>query len=562
MWDGRWPGAFAHELAPLRAKAGASLRIDEDALEQGRLIVEFDWPLDGRLIALRAIYPDTYPRLRPTVCLRGDPAAFPKRHCSPSDGSLCLLGRDSRQWRQQWTLCDLLDHQLADALGDTGAQDPQGEPAEFWWNGHGLPNSYCLIDSAWTLGSAVRGELRLRYSHHLGVNDLPEFKALVSEVRDENGKTRATWSAPVPSAIQAGSREATVPWIFVDEFLLPTAVEAQIDELLKRFETNASVQKLSSEMSVQWFAVAYKTELQQGANGLGWLFLTAYGRRQAFQQNKSKRLAIVRTYRAGEGDVGVRATSFQLLRDKKAAVFGLGALGAPVALELARNGCGLLRLIDHDVVEPGNSIRWPLGASAWGAAKSISLPSFTQQEYPWANVEHWSHNIGVEGGDDALLKQVLEGVDIVVDATASYGVCTILSDYCRERGIPLIALYASPPVAGGVVARFSPGSGCPTCLEFAHHNGSIPRAPGFGDETGLQQPPGCAERTFTGASFDLTELSLEAVRLLVETFNDPSASSVSIVHTLSLVADGRRSPPSWHVDRLAKAQGCSCSTPP
>jgi hypothetical protein len=535
---------------------GESLRVDGDALAAGQLIVEFDWPLEGRRVELRAIYPDTFPRLRPTVQLRGDPSTFPKRHCSPDEGNLCLLGRDSRQWRQQWTLADLLESQLADALNDSGHEDPQGEPAEVWWNGHALSNSFCLIDSAWNIGAATKGELRLRYNYYHGQSDRPEFKALVAELRDDGGQTLAQWSEPVPGVVQSASKETTVPWIYIDEVLLPTAVQSQLDDLLGRFKLSSSPPKVSPVLNAQWFAVLYKTELQHGQVGLGWLFLVAYGRRQDFQQKKKTPVAIVRTFRAGASDIGARAPSFQGLRDKKAAVFGLGAIGAPVALELARNGCALLRLVDHDLIEPGNSIRWPLGASAWGVPKGVSLKAFIETEYPWTRVEQESHHIGVQAGDDMLMQKVLAGIDIAVDATTSYGVTTALSDYCAERGVPLVCLYASPPLTGGVVARYAPGSGCPTCLEFAHHDGSVPRAPGFDDESGMLQPPGCAERTFTGASFDLQELSLEAVRLVVQTLGAPATDSV--VHTLSLAADGQRTSPSWRVDRLPKFEKCAC----
>jgi hypothetical protein len=113
---------------------GDSLQVDEVALDKGVLILEFDWPLDGRSIPLRAIYPDSFPRLRPIVKLRGDTSTFPPRHCSPIDGNLCLLGRDSRQWRQKWTLRNLLESQLQSALTGGGEEDQQGEPAEYWWN--------------------------------------------------------------------------------------------------------------------------------------------------------------------------------------------------------------------------------------------------------------------------------------------------------------------------------------------------------------------------------------------------------------------------------------------
>jgi hypothetical protein len=119
--------------------------------------LSFEWPLDDKLIPLQAIYPDSYPFLRPHIYVT-NPAFFPKRHYSPIDGNLCLLGRDSRQWSSSWTVPELLRNQLRGAFENAADEDPQGEPAEVWWNNFGRPGSYCLIDSSWSLLSAKSGE--------------------------------------------------------------------------------------------------------------------------------------------------------------------------------------------------------------------------------------------------------------------------------------------------------------------------------------------------------------------------------------------------------------------
>jgi hypothetical protein len=531
--------------------------------------LEFDWPLDGRSIPLRAIYPDSFPRLRPIVKLRGDPSTFPPRHCSPIDGNLCLLGRDSRQWRQKWTLRDLLELQLQSALTGGGEEDQQGEPAEYWWNHCGRRGSYCLVDSSWTLGDAMSGTLHMRYRLNAADN-VPEVQAVITEIRDAADRVIGSWSGAVPAGLEAG-KEITIPWIFIDETILPDGKPQGIINLMGRFATPPRVLELSPSQPARWFAVLYKMEVGFQVDGMGWLFPFLYGPRRVFRPAKpGKReqgphITFLPTYRAGEADLSTRVPAVRILRDRKVAVVGVGAVGAPLAVELARNGCRKLHLLDHDVVEPGNSIRWPLGGSAWGRGKAESLSAFIRREYPWTEVKEHTHAIGgfvddrPEAGDDSVFKSILSDVDLVVDGTASYGISTILSDLCRAQGIPLVCLYASPPVEGGTVARFTPESGCPTCLEFAYHAGSIERPPGFDEERGLQQPPGCAERTFTGSSYDLQELSLQAVRLVVETLGNPDECHESIVQSLSFLVNGRRSPPAWRVDPLPKAEGCSCA---
>jgi hypothetical protein len=263
--------------------------------------------------------------------------------------------------------------------------------------------------------------------------------------------------------------------------------------------------------------------------------------------------------------MGARVPAVKSLRDKTIAVFGLGALGAPLAIELARNGCARLHLIDHDIIEPGNSIRWPLGASAWGRHKTAALAEFIASEYPGTEPVPHDHQIGFfddagrAHGDAKLFAGALEGADLVVDAAASHGVTGILGDECRDLGLPMITLFASPNLEGGLVARFAPNGGCPTCLEKAWKAKEIDKPRGLGVETGLHQPPGCAERTFTGASYDLQELTLQAMRMIVRTVTDQAAAAESCVFTLRLADDDSPVPPQWESNALSRNAACTCS---
>src|SRR3546814_19686943 len=85
-------------------------------------------------------------------------------------------------------------------------------------------------------------------------------------------------------------------------------------------------------------------------------------------------------------DLQVRVPSARALRDKKVLLIGCGAIGSFVACELARAGVGGLDLLDKDVLEPGNSVRWPLGRSHWGLSKVVALKHHLSQEYPWTTV--------------------------------------------------------------------------------------------------------------------------------------------------------------------------------
>lgn len=255
------------------------------------------------------------------------------------------------------------------------------------------------------------------------------------------------------------------------------------------------------------------------------------------------------------------------LREKTVAIIGLGAIGAPIALDLARNGCRKLIILDYDVVEPGNSIRWPLGASAWGKYKATALKEHIEREFPWTSVEPVLHYIGgtpaivnqkLLPGDADVLSGIITDADIVIDATASSGATRLLSRLCQNAKKVMVSAYATSSLKSGVVAVYHPEGGCPNCCEFAYQDGTLHRPLGSADTDGLQQPPGCGELTFTGASFDLQELSLAATKIAVDVLRYPEHHTKSSIHTLALHDGHKPIPPNWTIADLPTRQDCGC----
>ncbi|WOH63856.1 ThiF family adenylyltransferase [Bradyrhizobium sp. BWA-3-5] len=577
-WDRRFPGRFQWEMDAF-AEAEVTPQVDQKALAHGRLELSFEWPLSDKRIPLRALYPDGYPHLRPLIYIT-DSGFFPKRHHSPIDGNLCLLGRDSRQWLSSWTVPELLRLQLQSALENGRDEDPQGEPAEVWWNAGSLPDSYCLIDSDWSLLQAkAPGRLRLAYVARLGKKSgdrgHPVFCAVVKSVFDADGNEVAAWNGPLPSALRGGDvREMEIPWERWDKELIPTPLmrdqSIQWGELVKgRAKPAFGFNFDSSSKRGHLLAFLYPTETQFRREGESWLFIMAWGKRDAFYPGKKSasqvETTIIRTLRAGRDDLNYRAPTISHLAARSVALVGTGAIGAPLAIELARNGIRELRLMDFDVVEPGNTIRWSLGSSAWGRLKAQALADFIAREYPATKVSFVSHCLGTFApqtgvGDLSALDETLAGVDLIVDATASFGTTSLIHDQARSRSLPLVVLYASPSVAGGVVSLFTPGVGCPVCLEWAWQDepNVITAPPGMFDEAELIQPPGCAERTFSGTFFDLQELSLQAMRVVAGFFASKRLPSSSFVYTLAFQSENGIRVPNWRENVLPPHPQCSC----
>lgn len=472
------------------------------------------------------------------------------------------------------TLAKLLEKQLANALNGTGVEDPQGEPMEFWWNAIApefpgyVDGSYMLIDTDWKVGDQTEGTLRVSYSLQKMDNKI-RFQGAVEEIKAKDGSVLAARTYPLPYGLELKKVTGTFPWRRVGRFAPPPR-EGWRDRKVQdqiAFDSRAIT---SGSPAISMSVTVQSTELSHGIDGDTWLFPLRYGPTKSFrpvkqgQRGTSPSMIIVPTLRAGATDIGARAPSVRMLKDKVIAIFGLGAIGAPVAIELARNGCSHLTVIDHDIVEPGNSIRWALGATAWGMRKTAAVKQHVESEYPGVEVEAIDHTVGIanthgNGGDHSVLPPIFGKADIVIDATASSGISRLLADHCKGAGKPMISLFGTLSLKGGVVAAYQPKSGCPTCREFAYAKGLIEKAPGSGETSGLNQPAGCAELTFTGASFDLQELSLEAVRLTVDILSQPDDFKESLVHTLTLHDGVKRVPPSWRVDGLPPMKECGAT---
>lgn len=136
------------------------------------------------------------------------------------------------------------------------------------------------------------------------------------------------------------------------------------------------------------------------------------------------------------------------LRKAHVLVVGAGGLGATVLPALAGAGVGRIRILDPDHVEETNLHRQTLyrmadigQPKAACAARELSLLN------PEVRAEAQIGRL-----DPKTANLALEGVNLVVDAADSFAATLILSDHCRDRGLPLIS--ASVLARAGYVGGF------------------------------------------------------------------------------------------------------------
>jgi len=280
-------------------------------------------------------------------------------------------------------------------------------------------------------------------------------------------------------------------------------------------------------------------------------------------------LFFVRAARAGREDLTSRIPELSQLCKKTVTVVGLGCLGAPSVLEFARCGVGEIRIIDFDIVETGTIVRWPFGLTAVGEYKTDVISDFIKINYPYTKIVPFPHRIGgernpEERSDLEVLESALDNTDLVFDATAEIGVQHLLSDLAAERSISYIGISATAGNWGGMLFRIRPlvTKGCWVCLMHHLNDRSIPTP--AADPSGLFQPVGCADPTFTGSGFDASIISLSGVRLSMSTLTDQQENGypsfdwdVAIVNLRD--EQGKATVPTWKTFSLQIHPSCPCS---
>ena len=551
-WDA-YPGRLEAEIESLRAD-GIDVKLDDECFARGFVRLHLVLP-DGLWLTrvLYADFPDSFSAIRPEVYA---PDLTLPKHQHPINKNLCLLERATVNWQPSWTLAKLLREQLpqlARSLQLTTREDlasvevEQGEPiTEF------LPyeeNSILLVDGAFPAPSGNWGVIAVNV-----LSQSPDtFRGYVSAIADDEGNE--LWSGRLGTG--SGSEIIGV-WVRLTS-ALPELDPAKLFETLRQQFPN--LRRTPSEGGVQLVAVLFPEEQDHLRQGLGWaILLRRHGSLK--RGGQPARTSFIRADRAAVQDLASRFPQFGLLQQCSAAVFGLGCMGAPSALEFARAGMRSLRLLDHDRVEAGTVVRWPFGIAAAGLRKAQVLFDVMRRDYPWVNVEAFGTRIGIANQippEREVIERMTSGVHIIYDATAEVGIQQVLSEVAREKQTPYICLSATPGGWGGIVARFNhrSGSGCWWCFQAALDN-EIPLP--ASDPSGSVQPAGCNRVTYVGANFDLMEVSLQGVRLAVATLAASRGAALDYAWDVAVVNlrddEGNLIAPRWSVLTLARNPTC------
>jgi molybdopterin/thiamine biosynthesis adenylyltransferase len=590
-WFEARPHDLKKEIKALNAM-GVGFTIDPAAQQLGIIQIELTidnankaFNLSGitEPLKLTAIFPDNYPFFRPEVYAQN--LSLP-RHQNPFGKNLCLLPRSTAAWDVDLTLVAYLQSQLPKVIEKGNIIDPaliaadpdeQAEPLSEYvadpWNP-------IIFDGSWTNKAEVaeQGILFLGKAR-IGIPDkagLPTRMAVLETVTPEKEIVGV-----LPFALKSIFPHRFDGILLQLEKFSPTGnALTDFDQIIKDAEEEGIFGIKRKPLPLKNGAVLngivglnFPEEAAGHAdNGMGWLFIVSLSVERTRYQGKKlikfneRHAYYAKASRAGDDDLQIRVPRLLGLKNRCVALVGLGAIGAPAALELARNQVGELKVMDFDVVEPGPTVRWPLGMESFGQLKTEVIKNFIETQYPKTIVTPFDYKIGSvvtaaerAGGklsEQQVLDEFFNGISLLLDASAELGVSHFLSYEAKKRNIPYVCIYATEGAWGGLMMRVVPGKteGCWMCLQYAKRDYPDDFIPVM-DGEGKVQAAGCGDITFTGASFDLQNVTLAGVRMAVSVLcSDEENGYPDLgwdVGVLKLMEPGTGpTPPQWEVSPL------------
>ncbi len=563
-WWQQFPGRLEYEVEELK-RIGAVVQRNERLFQEGRVELVVQVVLGGEELKLNVRFPDLYPYFRFEIIAADLELSH---HQNPFLKNLCLINSPTENWRTTDTVASFIRERLPLVLQTgrsdskeeaAGLEEHQAEPITTFYRYQ--KDSIVFVDSSWTLDPSIRrGQLIL------GVDPRgsPILRGAVHEIQRGQGTVVARAN---PAILRLHALTIPGRWIRTTEPVREDRIGHFLDILYSHDDRLREPKwRAVGDSELDVIGVIFPEETRWRGGQDGWVFVVRVRRdRKGFRPGRYWDGYLARPGWAGRQDMFARVPELGTLSQKCVAVIGAGCIGAPSVLEFARAGVGKLHVIDGDFVEPGTVVRWPFGLAAAGKSKVEVLKDFVRSHYPYTEMTCWNHRLGDAIGDQESDLTVVEGflahADLVYDASAEIGVNRFMSDMARERKIPFITISTTPGVWGGRVTRIIPShtEGCWLCLQRATMEDVIP-APPF-DARELVQPTGCSTPTFTGASFDATEVSLAGVRTAVSTLcagDDKTYPGFEWdVAVLSLRdSSGRPMPPTWNTYRLSKHPAC------
>lgn len=502
LWFEEYPQRLEYELQALR-DAGFVYSIDEAQKAEGRVVLTVSYPFNGVEHPLTVLFPDFYPHLPFQILGKSLP---PGKHICPTSGNLCLMQNLQTKWSANDTLASILTTnvpQIIDAHLNPDNADEAQEGTQRSGQYFYAFNSVILtqdwdIPIEHTFGRLLIGMARP------WAKDKPIYGAVL-EVQDMNGNILASLDRRI-----AIRYPVKLPGRWVRLNKPPNFPE--LNPMSDLVEVAPALGHIKLEGGVEITGVIFPEEAGYQEIVENWIF-TSRTKQKEKNGAACYPLELIRSDCLDRENMMARVATLNPLLKKKVLIVGLGAIGSIIAYQLARAGVEQISLLDHDIVQVGNIPRWLLGITEVGKFKAQAVADFLYASYPFGKFTWTAHKLG--GIDDKrILDEVLAGTHLVVDATAEWGVNSLLATMCRSMNISYVWASGTQGSRGGVVGRVVPErtDGCWKCFQYKMYENTI--IPPVSDNQPDIQPKGCFHPTFRGTGFDLDNIAVAATRLI------------------------------------------------
>ena len=138
----------------------------------------------------------------------------------------------------------------------------------------------------------------------------------------------------------------------------------------------------------------------------------------------------------------------EILKGCRAVLFGAGALGGHVAVTLAESGLGSLKIVDGELLSPGNVVRHVAGHDKVGSLKVHAVQAVIKDHAPWTMVDPVVPPINLGGPTE--IAHLVDDADVIIDATGNDAFVYPVAQVAEELDNPLVsgALFR-----GGFIGR-------------------------------------------------------------------------------------------------------------
>ena len=475
------------------------------------------------------LLPTEFPYHAPIVISRDEPPLSPSWHLSPDQfRSLCLWNSQSG-WRPHFT-AQLLLRRIEGWFYHyhTGTWPANSEVPDL--HRYLTTVGVVVIGHDWAPSCDQNGGKFTLWRHQKFSDTFPSIASC-----REDGGSPSSLSQPESRLadnllfIQDKANRIPGVWFRAPAPLVPPD---DLRDLLELLEKNSDSEKgwtqklcisaLGHKLAGDGFpiAIGYRDNREE----VRWLFLwaqlppTSKTRHRIYWSNPSYlfqvKLKSFRTAPAKRADLLRRSAHLSMqLGSCKALIFGLGALGSSVALLLAKAGLGEIRLVDDDVLLPGNVVRHACGLDRAGLKKTVAVERVIRVHQPDCTVQCYEVTWTGE-----RLREYMDGCDVVIDTTANYNFSLHLNEVCIEfnRSVIFSAAYRHAHV-GRIVIRRDSEDPCLACYAHASEDWGSEDYPIIPlDSQGTFIEDGCGEVTEEAAAIDVEAVANLTARVAVQ----------------------------------------------